>query len=85
MRDITLTPEQIKLVNILEEFFYPVKEASIGQVFYTTRQLFDKLQSLWPTDAYSTEDVLNVLLYKEYDRINSSGDKVFWILQFKEQ
>lgn len=84
MNDVTLTPEQIKLVNYLDEFFTPVKEASAGQVFYTTADVFRKLQSLWPTDAYNTEDVLTVLLYKDYNRINSSGDKVFWTLQFKE-
>ncbi|RYE26845.1 MAG: hypothetical protein EOP45_03080 [Sphingobacteriaceae bacterium] len=84
MSDVTLTPVQIKLVNLLEEFFYPVKEASAGQVFYTTRQIYDKLQSIWPTDSYTTEDLLGVLLYKDYARLNSTTDKVFWILQFKE-
>lgn len=84
MSDVTLAQEQIKLVNLLEEFFYPVKEASVGQQFYTTRQIFDKLQSIWPSDTYTTEDLLGVLLYKDYGRLNSTTYKVFWILQFKE-
>ncbi|MBB2149166.1 hypothetical protein [Pedobacter gandavensis] len=79
--DITLTSEQIKLVNILNHFFVTPQDYAAGKLFYTTMEVFAKLQSIYPSDSYSPEQVTEVLLYLKIETINGAADKIFWYLQ----
>lgn len=79
--DITLTSEQIKLVNILNEFFISPEDHTGGKLFYTTMEVFAKLQSIYPSASYSPEQVTEVLLYLNIETINGAADKIFWYLQ----
>jgi|GEM_PF-1547488 len=79
--DITLTTEQIKLVNIVEHLFKKPINDDAGKLFYTTMDLYTKLQSFYPSESYSPGDVCDVLVYMEIETINGSGDAVFWYLE----
>lgn len=85
MSEAELTPDQIKLVNILEVFFSPVKEALQDYMFYTTLDVFRKLQNQWQSECYTTLDVLKVLDYLKYEKIDSAtSDKIFWLMYIKK-
>jgi hypothetical protein len=79
--DITLTPEQIKLVNIVEHLFKKPDDDEAGKLFYTTMDLYSKLQTFYPSDTYLPADLCEVLVYMKIEIINGSGDTVFWYLE----
>lgn len=79
--EITLSSEQIKLVNIVEFLFVKADGRESGNLFYTTIEIFRKLQSFYPSDNYSPGDVCEVLIYMKHETINGGSDKIFWFLQ----
>jgi hypothetical protein len=76
-----LTAEQIKLVNILEQFYRkPVTTESA--LLYTTADIFSRLQSIYPSDTYTLEDLFNVLTYLEFETIDSiTYRQIMWYIQ----
>jgi len=79
--EITLTAEHIKLVNLIEHYFTSPLDTGSGKLFYTTMNLFDKLQSVYPSDSYTPELVCESLIYLNISTINGAGDKIFWYLE----
>jgi hypothetical protein len=77
-----LTEEQIKLVNILENFY---QKATLGNapLLYTTGDLFSRLQSVYPSEEYTPGDVYQVMLYLGYDHLSSTANKITWLMQDK--
>jgi hypothetical protein len=75
-----LTAEQIKLVNILDKFFKKADDIALPHL-YSTSDIFQRLQSVYPSELYSTEDVYQVLCYKDFDFIHSTSNKICWLVQ----
>ena len=75
-----LTEKQIKLVNILENFYQP---AGLGctPLLYTTADIFRRIQSVWPSDEYEPTDVYVIMIYLKYEYINSTANKLCWMMQ----
>lgn len=80
-----LTEEQIKLVNILEQFYQkPVSTET--QMLYSTSQVFTRLQSVYTSDAYREEDVYAVLNYLIFDWMDSvTYQCIMWCIQEREK
>ncbi|MBS7565094.1 hypothetical protein KHS38_11825 [Mucilaginibacter sp. Bleaf8] len=80
----SLTPEQIKLINIFEKFYQkPVSTET--ELLYTTAQIFTRLQSLYASDKYTTEDVYQVLTYLKYEWIDSVTHQcIIWCIQERQ-
>lgn len=76
-----MEPEQIKLINILESLFKKPDDTLPGKFFYTTSEVFQKLQSIYPSETYAPEDVYEVLQYLKFEIFNGSGPKMFWYME----
>lgn len=79
--EITLTSEQIKLVNILNHYFQAPQDANAGKLFCTTMEVYQKLQSIYPSESYLPEQVCECLIYLKIETINGAADKIFWYLE----
>lgn len=80
--DQQLTNVQIKLINILEEYFRKSTSAETHPIS-TTDEIFRKLQSIFPSQEYTHEDVLQVMRYGAYETLNSSTGAMYWFIQEK--
>jgi len=80
--DITLSTEQIKLVNIIEHYFKSPTDTEAGKLIYTTIEIFQKLQSIYPNE-YTPAEVCECLIYLNFETINGGGSKIFWYLQYR--
>lgn len=78
-----LTEEQIKLVNILENFFRKPDHAE-SPLLYSTADIYYRLQSVYPSPSYTPEDVYVVLIYLKFETIDSTSRKIVWLIQDKE-
>jgi hypothetical protein len=80
----SLTAEQIKLINILEQFYQkPVTTET--ELLYTTAQIFSRLQSVYPSDTYTGEDVYQVLTYLGFEWIDSvTYQCIMWCIQERQ-
>jgi hypothetical protein len=79
--EINLSSEQIKLVNILEHYFRAPQDNNAGKLFYTTMEVYQKLQSIYPSESYMPEQVCEALIYLKIETINGAADKIFWYLE----
>jgi hypothetical protein len=74
-----LSAEQIQLMIILENFFRKPEHGE-APLLYTTTQVFDRLQSVYP-GTYEPTDVYRVIVHMEFEYINSTRDKILWMIQ----
>ena len=73
---------QIKLANILQDHYAPLDDpSSPKRLFLGTKFIFDFLQSRWPSDQYTVDDVVTVLKYLKVDCVTNA--KVVWLLEAK--
>jgi len=79
-----LTAEQIKLVQIIEKFYSKTIPASSEPLLYTTKTIFEKAQSVYPSEKYTTDDIYAVMCYLKFEFVDSTGSKLLWLLRVQE-
>lgn len=79
--EVQLNSELIKIVNIVEHYYRAPTDVNAGKLFYTTGDIYAKLQSIYPSDTYSPENVFDVLMYLGIETFNGAGSKIFWYLE----
>nr|WP_199079082.1 hypothetical protein [Pedobacter sp. ASV19] len=79
--EVEVNQERIKLINIINHYFTSPTSTDAGNLFYTTMDLYRKIQSIYPSENYCPADVTEVLIYLKIETINGAGDKIFWYLQ----
>jgi hypothetical protein len=75
-----LTPEQIKLVNILEDYYGRSIAGDAALRLVTTADVFTKLQSLYPSENYTPEDTFIALQYCNFNTIESTEGTIKWLM-----
>lgn len=78
---VELTETQIKLVNIFQSKYKRlVNPDNQDKQILTTIDIFNLMQSLWPSNEYEAMDILVVLEYQNIETI--AGDSAFyWLLE----
>jgi ABC-type microcin C transport system permease subunit YejE len=74
-----LTAEQIKLVNIIESYFSKDITNEKPLILQVTNDLFNKLQTLYPSDQYEAADVFTAMEYLKFDSLMSSEGSIKWL------
>lgn len=64
----------------MDKFFKVATDIQLPHL-YTTFDIFSRLQSVYPSDKYTVEDVYQVMVYKGFDFINSTSNKICWLIQ----
>jgi hypothetical protein len=77
-----LTEEQIKILNILLDFYQKPADTS-SPLLYSTAEIFLRLQSVYPSEKYEPQDVYNIMRYSGFDFIDSTSRKILWMIQEK--
>lgn len=78
------TPDNPLLEKVKSTFFYdffPVDEIKPGVIFMTTREIYMKFQSLYPSAFYSMEDVAQWMFDKGFLFKSIAGNMQYeWML-----
>ncbi len=74
-----LTAEQIKPVDVVESYFSKDIKGDKPLKLQVTNDLFNKLQTLYPSGVYTAADVFTAMEYLKFDSLMSSECSIKWL------